>query len=339
MQTNQGEAVERPLLTIAIPTYNRSGFLRQLLDSLVDQLIEQTQVELLISDNASQDDTAETVEIARRLGDRFAYVRNVDNIGSDGNFLQCYERATGKYVWIVGDDDLLLPGSVSTVLSYLSKDEFELVFVSPIGFSGDPSTLKPKRSKKPPLVCNHASQFLRRVHIFTTLISCNIVNKDRVREIGHQPFAKLVNSNLIQLGWTFTALRGHRKSLLIEDELVSYRLGNTGGYGVCKVFGSTLFEVTREWLGIPPLNALVLNASLQRLLPACLLAANQKSHGSYLQENPHALLSPIFRDNIRYWIFDYPLIVLPSGPAWLWLQMLRVVNRLDRAFGLPSLGG
>jgi hypothetical protein len=169
------------------------------------------------------------------------------------------------------------------------------------------------------------------------MISGNIVNKDRVAAIAHEPFSKLIDSSLIQLGWTFTALRGHRKSLYIEDNMFYYRLGNTGGYGVCRVFGPTLSQIAEEWLPIPRLSRLILNASLQRLLPPCLLAANRNAHGRYLRENPHAVLSSVFARNFRYWVFDYPLVVLPSGLAWVWLQMLRVFNRIDRACGYPSL--
>ena len=46
---------ERPLLTIAIPTYNRSAFLGELLSCLRDQCMSDPRLELLVSDNASTD--------------------------------------------------------------------------------------------------------------------------------------------------------------------------------------------------------------------------------------------------------------------------------------------
>ena len=61
------------------------------------------------------------------------------------------------------------------------------------------------------------------------------------------------------------------------------QVGNTGGYGVCRVFGPTLWQVTEEWLRVPKLNKLIVNASLQRLIPPCLFAANRNRHGSYLK--------------------------------------------------------
>jgi abequosyltransferase len=337
MQHDSRKETTRPLITIAIPTYNRSRFLRQLLDSLAEQVRNDERVELLVSDNASTDGTASLVKENQRNGTPLRYIQNAENVGADANILQCYERASGKYVWIVGDDDLLCPGAIEKVLSYLSRDEYDLVYVSPTGFTGDSPDLYPLNSGRRVLTFANAAQFVRRVHVHTTLISCNIINRDRVAAIEHQPFSKLINSSLIQLGWIFTALRGHRKSLFFQEPLVSYRHANTGGYGVCRVFGVTLFQITEEWLGVPELSQLIRNAILQRFLPSLLLAANRKSPGKFLEEDAHAVLSSIYRDNFRYWFFDYPLIVLPGRLAWLWLQMLRVINRVDRACGLPLL--
>ncbi len=327
----------RPLLTIAIPTYNRSGFLRQLLDSLGEQVRNEPRVEVIVSDNASTDDTASLIDERQRLGFRMTYLRNAQNVGPDANFLQCFESASGKYVWIIGDDDALLPGSVEHVLEYLCRDEYDLAYVSPIGYAEVASAQQRRNFRKGVRIYTDPVLFVKRVHIFMTLISCNIINKDRVATVAHEPFSKLIDSNLIQLGWTFTALRAHQKSLYFERPIVSYRTGNTGGYGVCRVFGATLRQVTEEWLDVPKLNQLILNATLQRFLPYCLMAANQESHGGFQQEDAHALLSSVFRSNFRYWFFDYPIIVLPRVLASLWTQMLRVINRIDRAFGYPLL--
>ena len=99
-----------PLLTIAIPTYNRDRYLEELLVCLGPQLKDRPEVQLLISDNASQDGTREMVETFQRQGLVVRYVRNAENIGPDGNFAQCFDLAEGKYFLLFGDDDLVLPG-------------------------------------------------------------------------------------------------------------------------------------------------------------------------------------------------------------------------------------
>jgi len=86
----------KPLLTIAIPTYNRAWCLRELLPVLLEQLENEPRVELIISDNASPDETPAVVQDFVARGLRVRYTRVVRNIGSDANFLQCFEQAWGN---------------------------------------------------------------------------------------------------------------------------------------------------------------------------------------------------------------------------------------------------
>lgn len=195
----QQDTLTKPLLTIAIPTYNREAFLRTLLASLFDQLRDEPRVELIVSDNASTDQTQAVVAEYQKLGLRIRSMRNEVNIGSDANFLQCYEEATAKYVLIFGDDDLIVPGGVAKILAYLSGEEYNLVHLSHISFKGafDP-TATPIKSKGA-LVCTQAAKFALKVNVMFTFISANIVNKDRIEQESHRPFRELVGTNLVSL--------------------------------------------------------------------------------------------------------------------------------------------
>jgi abequosyltransferase len=338
MQANVSKTDTRPLLTLAIPTYNRSKFLRQLLDSLREQALSDKRLELLISDNASTDSTASLVEEEIRSGLAIEYIRNDANIGPDANFLQCYERARGKYVWVMGDDDILAQGAIPRLLAYLAKDEYDIVYLAPFGFSGEEVDPKSYHAAAPNArAFESASPFVRRVYVSFAMISANIVNKDRVETVDHKAFSTLIGSNLIHLSWLFTALREHRKSLFIEEKLFGYRRDNTGGFGVCEVFGAQLSRLANEWLQKPELIRLILNGTIQRFLPAHLLRAKRGNSERFQQEDAHLILSGLFGRNLRYWLFDYPVIVLPAGLGWCWLQVQRVVNRVDRAFGYVSL--
>src|ERR1035438_10666701 len=114
----QTPEITKPLLTIAIPTYNRAGCLKELLSVLADQLKDEPRVELIISDNASPDETPFVVQDFVSRGLRVRYIRNTQNIGADANFLQCFEQALGKYVWLFSDDDLIVPGGLAKILTY-----------------------------------------------------------------------------------------------------------------------------------------------------------------------------------------------------------------------------
>jgi len=124
--------MRQPLLSICIPTFNRVTYLRELLPRFISELSaldEQSLplIELLISNNASTDST-ETY-IKSLTIPRLRYYRNEQNIGGDPNFLACIERATGEYVWLFGDDDILLEHGIVRLLSSLSSHHPDLLIL------------------------------------------------------------------------------------------------------------------------------------------------------------------------------------------------------------------
>jgi hypothetical protein len=93
-----------PLVSVCIPTYNRAALLRQSIQSVLGQSLRD--FELIISDNASTDETPEVVRTF--ADDRIRYLRHPVNIGASRNFNQGFEKARGPYVTVFHDDDLML---------------------------------------------------------------------------------------------------------------------------------------------------------------------------------------------------------------------------------------
>jgi glycosyltransferase involved in cell wall biosynthesis len=113
-----------PLVSICIPTYDRELFLAQALDSVLGQMGDE--VEIVISDNASTDGTQDMVRAYQAKHPEIAYYRNAANLGFDKNVLLAIERARGRYVWLLGSDDLLNPGAIDAFRSAL-RDRPDLV--------------------------------------------------------------------------------------------------------------------------------------------------------------------------------------------------------------------
>lgn len=122
----------QPLLSICIPTYNRAEKLQQCLEHIVSECKDspvQNLVEVVVSDNASQDNTAQVV---KQFQERFAnirYFRNDRNIGIDKNIINSVVRANGKYCWHIGDDDFMVPGSLKFLVDFFSKNEVAVLTV------------------------------------------------------------------------------------------------------------------------------------------------------------------------------------------------------------------
>jgi glycosyltransferase involved in cell wall biosynthesis len=91
-----------PLVSVLVPTFNRRHYLRATLASVLGQSL--TDFEVIVSDNASLEDPADVVA---SFGDaRLRYFRNAENVGVTRNVLAACRHARGKYVAIIGDDDV-----------------------------------------------------------------------------------------------------------------------------------------------------------------------------------------------------------------------------------------
>ncbi len=110
-----------PKLSICIPAYNRAKFLPALLDSILTQ--NYPGIEIVISEDNSPErrQIAEVVEEYRHRGvDCILYFENEKTLGFDGNLRMLFARATSDYCVMMGNDDLLCPGSLGIIGSLLA---------------------------------------------------------------------------------------------------------------------------------------------------------------------------------------------------------------------------
>jgi glycosyltransferase involved in cell wall biosynthesis len=102
-----------------MPVYNGERFVRQALDSLVAQSF--TDLEIVISDNASIDGTAAICAEYARRDARIRYVRNARNIGLAKNFQRVVALSTGHYFKLANADDLCSPDLVAQCVDVLDR--------------------------------------------------------------------------------------------------------------------------------------------------------------------------------------------------------------------------
>ncbi len=113
------------LLTIAIPSFNRAALLEKQLAWLCREVQSfATECEILISDNCSTDHTAAIITKWQEKYPSFNWRvnRNPKNIGVMRNISFCLQNAVSEYVWVIGDDDDIKPGTLGYVLHSLKQD-------------------------------------------------------------------------------------------------------------------------------------------------------------------------------------------------------------------------
>lgn len=114
----------QPFFSIIIPTYNRSLELQSTIKSFLEQDFKN--IEILIFDNHSDDDT---MEIVKKIHDlRIKYIKNHSNIGLTKNIQKAILSAKGTYIITQGDDDILLfKDTLSKVYNLILKKNIGFV--------------------------------------------------------------------------------------------------------------------------------------------------------------------------------------------------------------------
>lgn len=128
-------ATERPLVSIGVPVYNAERHLGEALDSLLAQ--DYDRLEIVISDNASQDGTEQICRDYAARDSRIAYHRADENRGAVWNFNNVFTLSRGRYFMWAAHDDHRAPRFVSACVEALEPRPDAVMCCSEVGFIDD----------------------------------------------------------------------------------------------------------------------------------------------------------------------------------------------------------
>jgi glycosyltransferase involved in cell wall biosynthesis len=227
------------VLTLAIPTYNRALILDQALKIIEPQLKNaEHQVEFIISDNASSDDTPEIVNKYIDCGMAIRYIRNQQNLGVAFNIVQCMKEAKGKYVWVLGDDDYLADNALNYILGILNTGkDYGLIFCA--------SNLKNKKGFRE---FTDKKKFISKISYWITFISSSIVNKKFVDKFNFEAY-ELDFLSWVAVRLWLTAIIDSQSNVYIYEKMFStlaVDAKNSGGYNCFETFVERYLTVWKE---------------------------------------------------------------------------------------------
>lgn len=110
----------RPKVVALVPAWNASGFIAQTLEALAAQI--HPNLEILVSDDASPDETAAICERYAARDARFRVIRQPRNLGWTGNVNALLREARGDYLVFAFHDDLLEPPYIDRCAAALEAD-------------------------------------------------------------------------------------------------------------------------------------------------------------------------------------------------------------------------
>lgn len=121
--------MKKHLLSILIPTYNRAALLDLSLNSLINS-IKKFDVEIIVCDNASNDNTSYIVESYIKNFPCLRYYRQAENLGYDRNVMSCLNYSNADYIWILGDAYRIDSNELSTIINILEQRSYSAVVVN-----------------------------------------------------------------------------------------------------------------------------------------------------------------------------------------------------------------
>lgn len=223
-----------PILSICIPTCNRSTYLSNTLAQLTKEKIfkDTDDVEIVISDNCSSDDTEDLCrKYVNKFGKKIVYYRQAENI-LDKNFAFVLGLANGKFAKLNNDNIFFRPGELEKFVSFLKNDAQDLVF----------QTNNKKDSS--PYICNSFNELLEKVSYSITWIGGFCI-KSKIFKSLKDPdrYAHLYFSQVDILA----RVMGNGSAISIYPNIVmdQISLSKKGGYSIPKVFGNNYLSMIK----------------------------------------------------------------------------------------------
>lgn len=122
------------LLTIAIPSNNKTFFLKKAIDSIVKESDFGKEVDLVISDNSFGSETSDLYKNKYIQNKNIYWFNSKEYESLDSNVNRAVELSKGKYVWIFGDDDIIEKGILSALVKYLKNIKPEILVLNSKSF-------------------------------------------------------------------------------------------------------------------------------------------------------------------------------------------------------------
>ena len=325
-------------LSICIPAYHRAEYLPMLLDSIIAQTGYGCELEVVISDNASTDDTPFIADCYRERFTHFVYHRAETNQGADRNFLKVVEVATGDFCWLMGSDDVLEPGGVAAVEQALQEqpdaagilvrnNSYDIDMQHRIPIEGSGSAFDRTT------VLEGAETVFAAIGAHFGYISANIVNRNVWQQaVATSPVADYFNA------WVHVYVMGRMltirpKWIYLAKACVGWRCGNDSflAEGMFKRLQIDLVGYDEVVMALYGADSAIRRDTLRRILPhARHRVLHSKVHGISADffRKTFMLLLHYYGTSPRFWITCAPVFLIPAPAARIASRVRRSSKRL-----------
>lgn len=253
------EAINRPIVSFCIPTYNRAPYLEATLKSYVSCSCFDNRVEIVISDNHSTDDTQRICEEYAQKYPNIKYFRNEENI-NDANFPLVLNRGTGEYLKLMNDNIFITEDGMQSFVALIEsmKEKRTPIFFSSNYFN---------HAKEDVIILNTPDEFAITVSRLCTAISMfGAWREDWAKVDEPLKYSKL---RLSQVDWCYQILNLRKQVLLYTKPFFSKKkdIGmKRGGYNWFEVQVQNYYTILQPYID----NNLISRKVLKKEKTICL---------------------------------------------------------------------
>lgn len=213
----------QPKLSVCIATYQRGAFIGETLESILQQMT--ADVELVVVDGASPDDTPRVIAEAASRHPGLRYYRESKNSGVDADYDKAVGYATGDYCWLMTDDDMLLPGAVRRVLQAIESGPALVVANSEVwnvDFTEKLETPRLAVAADIEYDAGHGEQFFVKVANYLSFIGSVVIRRELWRARDRVSY---YGSLFVHVGVIFQSA-GFGNAKVIAQPIIMIRNGN-----------------------------------------------------------------------------------------------------------------
>lgn len=225
------------VLSLCIPIYNRLEYLERMLERfLEDKDLFEHDIALFISDNCSEDDLQSCCKKYQQKGLELEYHRNESNVGMDGNFELCLNHAEGKYVWLLGSDDIPRQGIIRTIVRVLKNSDLGLLHLSM------------RKLDQEWIEYHDLDNMAFAINYWFTYLSSNIIRTESLKSVDLSDYRQ---SFLIQVPAYLNACSSYQNNAVLYQPKFfesGSDASNNGGYNVFQVFVSNLYGIYESFI-------------------------------------------------------------------------------------------
>jgi abequosyltransferase len=230
--------MNKPRLSICIPTRNRSVYIEKTLASIVCQERFLKECELVVADNCSNDSTREVLEKYSEKYENIKYERRDKNYGVEDNVIKVVTMASGEYIQFLSDKACLRKGALEVILNIIDTYDPSLLMLLNGNISRIDSSIKR---------CESLNEFVSMTSYWSTWMPGVVLKRKKLNEI--KDLRRLAGTYLILTDWLFQIIEASSIVIISNHFVVEEQeVGPKGGYNLFKVFVQNYLEFYRPYI-------------------------------------------------------------------------------------------